>query len=144
MFNPLTDCLSLASRRLSRVVSQIYDDALLPIGLKITQFSVLTAISKAQKKHLPMSDIAQAIDMSQSSLTRAIAPFIRDGFVTYSETKDKRCKAPILTQDGEALLQRATEAWTQAQSKIELMIGPELMKESHQTMQKVRDRISKT
>lgn len=143
MTDPLSECLSLASRRLSRVVAQTYDQALSPTGLKITQFSVLTAISKAQAHGLPMSGVAEAIDMDQSSLTRAIAPFIRDGLVILKEEKDRRRRSPALTKKGEALLSQATDAWNLAQSELEKAIGTDLMNEGREMMQKMRERIAK-
>ena len=143
MIDPLSNCLSLASRRLSRVVAQIYDDALTPTGLKITQFSVLTAISKAQDHGVPMSGIAAAIDMDQSSLTRAIAPFIRDGLVILTEQKDRRRRIPTLTKKGDALLSQATKAWGHAQTELEEMIGADLMNGGRKMMQEMRERIAK-
>lgn len=141
MKDPLTDCLSLASRRLARVVSQIYDHALAPTGLKITQFTVLTAVSKAQPHGLPLQAIAEAIDMDQSSLTRALAPFFRDKLIAYADQTDKRRRTPVLTEKGEALLSKATQAWSQAQDQLEEQIGTELLGEGRKALADMRHRI---
>lgn len=142
MSDPLNNCFSLASRRLSRVIGQIYDKALASSGLKITQFSVLTAVGHAQGGDLPLGVIANAIDMDKSTLTRALKPLARDGFVTLNTGEDRRQRSVKLTANGELLLAQATISWSHAQSEIETMLGERLFAEGHQAMTTIRRKIS--
>lgn len=142
MFNPLNDCLNLASRRLARVSAKVYDQAMADTGLKITQFSVLTAIGHAQSRNLHLRDIADAIDMDQSSLTRAVSVFVRDGLVALNVGKDRRQKSAHLTESGKALLERATVAWKQAQTELNDLLGQEALRDGRQSMHDLRQKLS--
>lgn len=142
MFDPLNNCFSLASRRLSRVIGQIYDKALVGSGLKITQFSVLTAVGYAQDQDLPLGVIAKAIDMDKSTLTRALNPLVRDGFVILSKGEDRRQRSVKLTSAGHLLLAEATVSWSKAQSQIETLLGETSFAEGHRTMTAMRRKIS--
>jgi DNA-binding MarR family transcriptional regulator len=142
MSDPFKECFSLASRRLARVIGQIYDKALVGSGLKITQFSVLTAVGHAQGQDLPLGVIAKAIDMDKSTLTRALNPLVRDGFVTLSQGEDRRQRSVKLTDAGQQLLAQATVRWSQAQSQIETLLDETSLAESHRTMTALRRKIS--
>lgn len=142
MSDPLNDCFSLASRRLSRVIGQIYDKALASSGLKVTQFSVLTAVGHAQSGDLPLGAIAKAIDMDKSTLTRALKPLARDGFVSLDAGKDRRERSVKLTGKGELLLGQATISWSQAQSEIETLLGETVFAEGHHAMTAMRQILS--
>lgn len=141
MTDPLTDCFNLASRRLVRVTAQIYDLALAPAGLKVTQFSVLTAVDRAKDHDLSLKEIAAALDMEQSSLTRSLSAFVRDGFVTLNPAKDRRQKAAQLTPKGEALLAQATQAWTKAQNDIREKLGQSSFDNGLQLLHEMRHEI---
>lgn len=142
MSDPLNECFSLASRRLARVIGQIYDKALVGSGLKITQFSVLTAVGHAQGRDLPLGVIAKAIDMDKSTLTRALNPLVRDGFVILRKGEDRRQRSVKLTGEGQLLLAQATVRWDQAQSQIETLLGEIFFAEGHRTMTAMRKKIS--
>ncbi|WP_162798577.1 MarR family winged helix-turn-helix transcriptional regulator [Sulfitobacter sp. SK012] len=111
-------------------------------GLKVTQFSVLTAVGHAQSHDLPLRDIADAIDMDQSSLTRAVGVFVRDGFVELNTGKDRRQKTARLTERGEALLEQATTAWRKAQTELYEIIGQEKLEDGRQNMHALRKKLS--
>jgi DNA-binding MarR family transcriptional regulator len=142
MSDPQKECFSLASRRLARVIGQVYDKALVASGLKITQFSVLTAVGQTQGQELPLGVIAKAIDMDKSTLTRALNPLVRDGFVTLSKGEDRRQRSVELTDAGQLLLAQATVSWSQAQLQIETLLGETFFAESHRTMTAMRRKIS--
>ena len=142
MSDPLNQCFSLASRRLARVIGQVYDKALVGTGLKITQFSVLTAVGHAEGQDLPLGVIAKAIDMDKSTLTRALKPLVRDGFVILSKGEDRRQRSAKLTDAGQVLLAEATVSWSQAQSQIETLLGEASLAEGHRRMTSMRRKIS--
>lgn len=142
MLDPFNDCFDLASRRLTRVCTQVYDAALAPFGLKITQFSVLNAVHKAQANDLSLNEIAYALDMEQSSLTRALAAFTRNGLISLSPGKDRRRKIARLTPDGLALLQQALPAWERAQKDVRDRLGQAQFDEGRQILRSMRQGIS--
>jgi len=119
MANPLQirDCLCLHSRRTARLVTQFYDDALRPSGLRITQFLLLAAIQEAQPiAHKPLADI---LGMDRTTLTRNLAILDRDGLaVIAAGTDDKRESHTRLTAAGRQAVQRAMPYWQQAQQHL--------------------------
>jgi len=121
--DPFNDCLCLASRRLARILTQTYDRALAESGLKITQFSVLTALERAEERDVTLNMIAEALDLEPSSLTRALDPLIREGLVRLTPCSDKRRRTGSLTQKGRTLLGDATARWQAAQLKVAQTIG---------------------
>lgn len=121
--HPYAACLCLASRRLARVVTQAYDQALAETGLKITQFSVLSALDYTRGKPVPLAAVAQALDMEPSSLTRALNPLVRDGLVELSRGNDRRQRWGQLTQAGLTRLDAARSCWRQAQDAAASRLG---------------------
>ena len=121
--NPYESCLCLASRRLARVLTQAYDHALADEGLKITQFSVMCALGSRENGAVPLSSVADALDLEPSSLTRALGPLVRDGFVQITQGKDKRQRFGALTEHGKQKLKAARVRWADAQKKTIAAIG---------------------
>lgn len=114
-------CLSHSIRRADRVVSQFYNEKLAPFGIKITQFSVLKAIYMLETPNA--SQLGEALVMEQATVSRAVKPLLRDGFVVMREGEDRREKRMSLTEQGRALLFEASEAWLQAQSDFKAYLG---------------------
>jgi DNA-binding MarR family transcriptional regulator len=111
------DCLCLHSRRTTRLLTQFYDDALRPTGLRITQFLLLAAIDQAQPvAHQPLADI---LGMDRTTLTRNLALLDRDGLAVIARSKaDKRENHIRLTPSGRRAVQRAMPYWQEAQQQI--------------------------
>lgn len=114
-------CLAHVLRRADRVVTQIYNDYLAPLDIRITQFSVLRAI------HIYGSTTAVQIQdtlvMEQATVSRALKPLIRDGYIQVAEGANKREKALSLTAAGEDLYQQAQGPWEAAQKHMRKLIG---------------------
>src|SRR6516225_3392721 len=72
-------CLNLHLRRVSRQVSRHYDDALRPVGLRITQFTILAVL--AQSGPLSLTDLANLLGMERSALARNLKPIAREVWV---------------------------------------------------------------
>jgi DNA-binding MarR family transcriptional regulator len=103
-------------RKISRAVTQYYDNHLEPIGLRITQFTLLLEISTASVKSL--SEIAENLIMDRTTLTRNLKPLQMAGYLTSTSTTDKRSKAYVLTEKGQHALKEGIPLWQEAQDKI--------------------------
>lgn len=116
---PLCHCAVI--RQAARQVTQLYDRHLEPTGLRITQVSVLRHI----RRHGPMTmqEFAEIIVMDRTTVTRALRPLQRDGFVTVEPGKDGRTRRLRLTEAGRALLERSDPLWDRAQSEFETRFG---------------------
>jgi DNA-binding MarR family transcriptional regulator len=109
------NCLCTKLRKASRAVTQRYDEALAPTGIRSTQFSVLVALAHAPE--VPLSRLAQALVMDRTTLTRNLSPLIRDGLVEERPAADGRVRLFALTARGKKTFEAALPAWkvTQAQ-----------------------------
>jgi hypothetical protein len=97
------ECFCLHSRRTGRLLTQFYDDALRPSGLRITQF-------------LPLADI---LGMDRTTLTRNLALLERDGPAAIAKgMNDKRESQIRLTPAGRRASQRAMPHWQHAQQQL--------------------------
>ena len=87
-----TECVCINLRRMSRVVSQIYDDALAPAGLKITQFCLLRAIERLGPASVGV--LADDQELDRTTLTRNLALLERDGLIEQAPGADKQNLPP--------------------------------------------------
>lgn len=119
---PFEPCLNLQLRKANRVMSQIYDAYLAPVGIKTSQFSILRAIDYF---HMTTNrQLQEALILDQTSLTRALKPLIRDGYIVVSiDAEDRRQKQLVLSTKGSALLAAALDEWNKAQAHVSERLG---------------------
>lgn len=118
---PLSPCVCNTLRMATRVVTQLYDDALRPSGLRVTQFSMLAAIARLGEANLRQLEEALAID--QTTLTRSLGLLERDGLTERVGNPDRRVKAMRLTAKGRATLAAARPLWSLAQEQVLRELG---------------------
>ncbi|MGF6534002.1 MULTISPECIES: MarR family winged helix-turn-helix transcriptional regulator [Paraburkholderia] len=117
---PDDDCFAI--RQAARYVSQLYDRHLTEVGLTITQFSILSRISRAAS--MTMKVLADQMVMERTTLVRAIQPLQRDGLLQSRSAATKgRELALSLTEAGEAKLAAARVCWHAAQDDFERRFG---------------------
>lgn len=117
-------CLNLELRKANRVLSQIYDSFLAPCGLKTSQFSILRAIKFL--KNTTSRELQDALVLDQTSLSRALKPLIRDGYIDVRVGADRRQKQLLLTPKGRRLYTDAEKLWLGAQVYVSEKLGPEM------------------
>ena len=114
------NCTSL--RKAMRRVTQLYDAALAPSGLKITQRSILNHIYRAGAPTL--TELSVALVMDRGALTHNLKPLERDGLVRIEvDLKDRRTRRILLSPAGHAKLRETAELWENAQRGFEAGIG---------------------
>ena len=123
-------CLCANIRRASRVLSQVYDEAMRPNGAHMTQFTILQALSLAGPKVL--GELAELLGMDTTTLTRAIHLLRKQGWVKAVKGKDKRERWLSLTKAGEAELERLQPVWEGVQKQVRLTLGEQRWKELFQ------------
>lgn len=119
--NSTNPCLAHAIRRADRIASQLYNEHLAPLGLRITQFSVLRALHTLG--NTTAAELQTALTMDQTTVSRALKPLVRDGFIAVSEGRNRREKRLKLTTTGEALYADACGPWSEAQAKFSERLG---------------------
>jgi DNA-binding MarR family transcriptional regulator len=105
----------------TRAVTQLYDEALRPSGLRVTQFSILASIARVGAANLRQLEDELAID--QTTLTRSLNLLERNGVIERAPHPDGRFKATRLTLEGRRALQVARPLWAQAQDRVLRELG---------------------
>ncbi len=114
-------CLGLHVRRAARILTQIYDAALLPAGVAMNQFSLLVAIHLLDSA--PISRLAHRLDCDQTTLSRNLRPLLREGWIAIQPGQDRRIRQVSLTPAGRAVLQEALPLWERAQEEVKRHYG---------------------
>lgn len=109
-------CLCILARRSARSLTDLYDRALEPSGLKVTQFSLLRAIDRMENSSL--TDIALATGLDRSTLGRNLRVLEKDGLVSLSQGMDERTRVPVLTVHAKKALRIAQPLWDEMQEKM--------------------------
>jgi DNA-binding MarR family transcriptional regulator len=121
-------CTNTALRRAARRLGNLYDDALVPTGLKATQLGLLAEIQRwgsANDAQAPtLQDLAGKLAIQISALTHALRPLVRDGLVMLQpDEQDGRTKRAALTTAGEARLGEALGHWATVNQRVETVLG---------------------
>lgn len=119
--NEFEGCACFNVRKVSRQLSQLYDHALEPSGLKNTQFTMLAVASEAGP--ISITDLSRLLDLDRTTLTRNLKIMERDGLVVVGSGRDARSKTVSLSAKGKSRLKQATPLWRSAQAKIMKRFG---------------------
>jgi DNA-binding MarR family transcriptional regulator len=115
-------CHCTVLRKASRRISQLYDAALAPSGLKITQRAVLAQIARSEPA--TVGALAEALVMDAGGLAHTLKPLIRDGLVAVGvDPQDRRNRLVRLTATGKARLRQSDALWEAAQRSFEKGFG---------------------
>jgi DNA-binding MarR family transcriptional regulator len=115
-------CTAAKVRRLSRRVSQIYDEALAPHGLTIGQFGLLASLSR--RRGLSINALAARLAADASTVSRLVRPLAADGLLRIAiDPDDRRGRLVWLTDAGHARRAAAHDAWTRAQALVAERLG---------------------
>jgi DNA-binding MarR family transcriptional regulator len=116
-------CIAVRLRLLNRVVTSFYDDALRPLGLKVSQLNILIVTAK-----LGLSRPAQVCDILQldaSTLSRNVKPLQAHGWLEVVPEEDARAQPFRLKAQGKRLIEKAIPAWEKAQHQASELLGDE-------------------
>ena len=109
-------------RRATRALTQLYDDAMAPSGLRVTQFSLLRTLSREGPSK--MSALAEALLLDRTALSRTLDPLVHQGLVAVLPGHDARTREAALTRAGTAALRAAEPHWKRAQAAVAGRLGP--------------------
>ncbi len=115
-------CAVFNLRKASRVVTQLYEEIMKPSGILPTQFTLLVA-ARAWGP-VTISNMAEALVMDRTTLTRNLKPLEREGLLSVSQGKDdQRAREVNMTNEGLRKLKQALPLWNEAQRKIKQSLG---------------------
>ena len=121
--NASASCISTRVRQLSRIVTRVYDDAMRPLGITASQFTLLTQL--AQQDGITAVEIGHALDIEKSTLSRNLKRLLALGHITMDPPAGRRGRGLHLTPRGAQVIQLGFPVWREAQTRTINVIGPE-------------------
>jgi DNA-binding MarR family transcriptional regulator len=116
-------CNCTALRKATRRVSQLYDSALEPCGLRTTQRSILMQIARSGNPP-SLGELAEALVMDRGALTHTLKPLERDRLIEIRiDPEDRRNRLVALTAAGRKKIEQSTALWNRAQQGFETAFG---------------------
>ncbi|MEI6707290.1 MAG: MarR family winged helix-turn-helix transcriptional regulator [Methylococcales bacterium] len=115
------NCLNFKMRKLTRLLTKMYDAELSKAGIKTTQFTLLCHVISYDSA--PLGDIARIMGVDISTLSRNLQPLITAGFIIQTTGSDARRRLVSLTSEGRSKQAEAELHWAVAQDKIKVMLG---------------------
>ena len=140
MTKPLTPalpCICATVRRASRAITQLYEDALRPAGLRGTQFTVQQTLSLAGE--VTQGQLGQILAMDSTTLTRTLNIMSCHGWIAKRRGADRREWRMRLSRAGEIQFKQALPHWQNAQTQLRQQLGDELADNLMKLTQKVTD-----
>lgn len=116
-------CTNLKLRQLMRRVAQLYDAEVGKTGLRGTQYSLLSYVARLGP--LRPVDLARAMKVEASTLTRNLRPLIAAGLLTLAPGPDARSRLVCITPAGRDKRQEAQRRWRVAQEALNARLGVE-------------------
>jgi DNA-binding MarR family transcriptional regulator len=116
---PICNCLAL--RQAARRVTQLYDQALSPVGLRATQYSLLVQIEVLGP--IALNPLAEVMVMDRATLGHNVRPLEARRLVRLAVGEDRRSREVSVTQEGHALITKGRKLWRKAQRSFDEEIG---------------------
>ena len=120
-------CLSASFRRAARALTQHYEAALRPLGLRGTQFTLLQALSRTGE--VSQGSLGEILAIDSTTLTRTLAIMEREGWIASRSGDDRRERLLSLSKVGMAEYKRALPHWEKVQQQLRAQFGDKRWKE---------------
>lgn len=118
----LSPCVCGRMRRTSRALTRLYDEALEPVGMTVTQFSVLRTLSRMDRPTL--AGLADETAHEKSALWRTLQPLVKKGWVEAAAHESLKGQRLSATPAGRERLADAMPHWRAVQARVSDRLGP--------------------
>jgi DNA-binding MarR family transcriptional regulator len=116
-------CIAVRLRLLNRVVTNFYDDALRPLGLKVSQLNILIVTAKLGLAR--PAQVCEILQLDTSTLSRNVERMRAHDWLEVVPDEDARTQPFRLTALGSRLIEKAVPAWEEAQRQAAELLGEE-------------------
>lgn len=114
-------CLATRVRQLSRIVTRVYDDAMRPLGITASQYTLLAQL--ASRDGITAVEIGHELDIEKSTLSRNLKRLLALGHIIMDPPAGRRGRGLHLTPKGQAVLKEAYPVWQATQSRTIAAMG---------------------
>ncbi|MCL4767642.1 MAG: MarR family winged helix-turn-helix transcriptional regulator [Hyphomicrobiaceae bacterium] len=118
-----SSCIATRVRQLSRIITRVYDDAMRPLGITASQFTLLTQL--AQQDGITAVEIGFTLDIEKSTLSRNLKRLLALSMITMDPPAGRRGRGLHLTAKGRGVIKEAYPVWLAAQQRAVSVMGPE-------------------
>ena len=115
------ECVCFNLRMATRAITQVYDKAMQPTGLRATQFPILAVLAIGGPSTI--TNLSQFLVMDRTTLARNLKPLEKRGFISTAKGKDRRTKTVTLTEQGADAISDALPRWEKAQKMVVEKMG---------------------
>ena len=129
------ECIAVRARLINRVITALYDEALRPFALRISQANILSAIALLGEGR--PADVSRVLRIEKSTLSRDLELMKQNGWLKSDPPAGGRNQKIRLTTQGAKLLAKIQPAWENAQAQAKLLIG----QEGEAALQKISSRL---
>lgn len=112
----LPNCYCTQFRRSAQALTKIYDEALKPEKIKVTQLSLLRMLARLGPA--TFQDLADEASLDKTTISRNVKILAAAGWVKIESNDDRRTKIITLTATGLKKLRTANRHWMRTQKKI--------------------------
>ena len=116
-------CLATRVRQLSRIITRVYDDAMRPLGITASQYTLLAQL--AARDAITAVEIGHELDIEKSTLSRNLKRLLALGHISMDPPAGRRGRGLHLTPKGQAILKDAFPVWQDAQKRAFTVMGAE-------------------
>ena len=131
------ECVAVRLRMLNRVITNVYDKALRPLDLKVSQMNILVASAKMGTAR-PL-EVCEYLHLDVSTLSRNVERMKARGWLEVVPDEDGRSQPFRLTSQGRKLLEKAVPAWSEAQERVKTVLGDGFVQQLNQAMKRVSE-----
>lgn len=131
------ECIAVRLRMLNRIITNIYDDALRPLDLKVSQMNILVAAAKMGTAR--PAKICEHLSLDVSTLSRNVERMKARGWLEVVPDEDGRSQPFRLTPQGRRLLDKAVPAWSIAQEKVKTLLGDGIVDQLNQATKRINE-----
>ena len=121
--NTSSACLATRVRQLSRIITRVYDDAMRPLGITASQYTLLAQL--AARDSITAVEIGHELDIEKSTLSRNLKRLLALGHINMDPPAGRRGRGLHLTPKGQAVLKEAFPIWQNAQKRAVGVMGAE-------------------
>lgn len=126
------ECIAVRMRMLNRIVTNLYDEALRPLGLKVSQMNILVAVAKMGTAR--PAEVCERLHLDVSTLSRNVERMKARGWLEVVPDQDGRAQPFRLTGQGRKLLEKAVPAWKKAQRQATSLLGTGIVDQLNQAI----------
>lgn len=129
-------CTCNALRRAAGHVTQLYDQALSPVGLRITQYSLLSRLARSGPRSIQA--LARELGLDRTTIGRNLQPLEREGLVALrTDSADRRSRVMHVTDLGADRLREAESLWKATETRFAEAYGVERSRQLHAVLREL-------